>query len=120
MPEEDRSGLLFVAVSLWFASLLALFGTSLCAWGLRDGWGGPNHMVESSGLLALRRFWDGLCAAFLVFVLPSFLGGCLLFWLDFRRSAGPPRWALQESEVSRSLVAGELLDGGAGKPDDRA
>jgi hypothetical protein len=120
MREEDGSALLFAAVSLWFASLFVLFVSSWYAWGFRDGWGGPNYMIESSGMLALRRFWDRLCAPFLVFVVPSFLGGCLLCWLDLRRSAGPPRWAVRASEVSRVPVAGELLDAGAGKPDDGA
>ncbi len=91
MGERDGSALLFAAISLWFVGLLVLLGVSLFAWGFRDGWGGPNHMVESGGLLALRRFWAGLRGPLVIFVLPSLLAGSLLYWLDVRGSAGQPR-----------------------------
>jgi len=92
--ERDGSALLFAAISLWFAGLLVLLGVSLFAWGLRDGWGGPNHMLESGGLLALGRFWVGLRWPLVLFVLPSLLAGLLLYRLDVRRSAGPPHHLL--------------------------
>ncbi len=82
--QDSSSWQLFSALCCWLASLYILVWNSLLEWALRDGLG-PD-VVESHGLLALSRFWGGIRWPLCLYVIPNFLAGCLLYWLDSRRS----------------------------------
>jgi hypothetical protein len=89
--DNDSSWPLFVALSLWGASLLVLVCGSGGVWILKDGLG-PDS-VESHGWLALSRFWIGVRWMIGLVVVPLHVAGWLFYWYDpGRKTDAPPRW----------------------------
>jgi hypothetical protein len=70
---------LFVALLLWFVSVLYLLGRCMFEWALRDGLG-PNS-VESHGWAASSRFFVGIQSDLMIAVIPIAIG-CLLYPRD--------------------------------------
>jgi hypothetical protein len=84
MDRQDDSSLhLFVAICLWGISLWVFFVVSTFADIFKDGLG-PDA-VRSHGLLALSRWWLGVCWPFCLIVVPVHALGWVVYWRDPKR-----------------------------------